>query len=136
MCCGVLQWLVWCVAMTGAGRQARPHPCLQRLLCSALSLPPHRPPQVPARSATLAEQEGTRKEIADLAQQSADLDALLEQRRQQFSGVLAALEQLQRSIDRDDPEESVVALPEGGAAGDAAAAVPSGQQQQAAMQVG
>lgn len=43
--------------------------------------------QVPARSATLAEQEGTHKEIADLQQQSADLDALFEQRKQQFAGV-------------------------------------------------
>jgi len=43
--------------------------------------------QVPSRAATLAEQEGTNREIADLQQQSADLDALLEQRKQQFAGV-------------------------------------------------
>lgn len=46
-------------------------------------------PQVPSRAATLAEQEGTNKEIADLQQQSADLDALFEQRKQQFAGVSA-----------------------------------------------
>lgn len=51
---------------------------------------PHPRPQVPARSATLAEQEGTRREIADLQQQSADLDALFEQRKQQFAGVSAS----------------------------------------------
>ena len=49
--------------------------------------PCFRLPQVPSRAATLAEQEGTNKEIADLQQQSADLDALFEQRKQQFAGV-------------------------------------------------
>ncbi|PRW20530.1 THO complex subunit 7B-like [Chlorella sorokiniana] len=96
--------------------------------------------QVPSRAATLAEQEGTNKEIADLQQQSAELDALFEQRKQQFAGVLAALESLQRSIDRDEPEESVVALPEGApAAAITAAAGAAGGQAAAArqpMQVG
>ncbi len=60
--------------------------------------------------------------------------------------VLAALESLQRSIDRDEPEESVVALPEGGpvqpgsgTAGGAPAATAAGGQPAAtrqAMQVG
>ena len=56
--------------------------------------------------------------------------------------VLAALESLQRSIDRDEPEESVVALPEGTAAqpgsGTTAAAAAGGQPAaaQQPMQVG
>ncbi|KAL4422592.1 hypothetical protein ABPG75_008789 [Micractinium tetrahymenae] len=96
--------------------------------------------QVPARSATLAEQEGARREIADLQQQSAALDVLFDTRKQQFAGILASLEQLQRYIDRDEPEESVVALPEGAAGGGGegvgVGAQPSQQQQQQAMQVG
>lgn len=98
--------------------------------------------QVPARSATLAEQEGARREIADLQQQSAALDALFEARKQQFAGVLASLEQLQRHIERDEPEESVVALPEetggGGGDGGGGGAAPGAAQpvQQQPMQVG
>lgn len=102
----------------------------------------HQIMQVPARSATLAEQENTQREIADLQQQSAALDVLFEQRKQQFAGVLAALEQLQRSIDKEEPEESAVAVaPErerqgGRGGGSSAAAGNAAAQQQQPMQVG
>lgn len=123
---------------------ALPAPTLS-LPCPCLPPPhliAHPPAQVPSRPATAAEREGTLREIADLQQQSAALDALFEQRKAQFAGVLATLEQLQRSIDRDEPEESAVALPEGGAAaaaaaaGGKAAAAGAAGQQAAAMQVG
>ena len=72
---------------------------------------------MPSRPTTLAEQEATRREIADLQQQSGALDALFRQRKAQFAGVLASLEALQRCIEREEPEESVVALPDGAANG-------------------
>lgn len=51
--------------------------------------------QVPARAATQAEQAAAQREIVDLQQQSAALDALFETRKAQFAGVLASLELLQ-----------------------------------------
>ncbi|EFN52491.1 hypothetical protein CHLNCDRAFT_54435 [Chlorella variabilis] len=95
--------------------------------------------EVPARSTTLAEQAATQREIADLQQQSAALDGLLQQRKQQFAGVLASLEALQRCIEREEPEESVVAIGEGGAPPPPPpppAAAAAAQQQQQPMQVG
>lgn len=91
--------------------------------------------QVPSRATTLAEQQATQREIADLQQQSAALDALLDQRKQQFGGVLDSLAALQRCIEREEPEEGAAALggEQGGAASAAAAAV---LQQQQPMQVG
>jgi hypothetical protein len=90
---------------------------------------------VPSRATTLAEQQATQREIADLQQQSAALDALLDQRKQQFGGVLDSLAALQRCIEREEPEEGAAELggKQGGAALAAAAAV---LQQQQPMQVG
>jgi hypothetical protein len=93
-------------------------------------------PQIPARSATLADQGATEREIADLQQQSAALDALFEQRKQQFAGVLAALEALQRCIDREEPEEGGGAAGDGGAVAGAAPHQQGGAAQQQPMQVG
>ncbi|KAL4854778.1 THO complex subunit 7B [Chlorella vulgaris] len=91
--------------------------------------------QVPSRATTLAEQQATQREIADLQQQSAARDALLDQRKQQFGGVLDSLAALQRCIEREEPEEGAAVLggEQGGAAPAAAAAV---LQQQQPMQVG
>jgi hypothetical protein len=96
---------------------------------------------VPARSATLAEQEATQREIADLQQQSAALDQLFERRRQQFAAVLASLEALQRSIDCDEPEEGALVGADGtppppppASAGAAAAAAGAGAAEAGNMQ--
>lgn len=120
---------------------AAPQPPMLPSAAKSVALPrPFPAAQVPARSATLAEQEGARREIADLQQQSASLDALFEARKQQFAAVLASLEQLQRHIDREGPEESVVPLPEGaggGGGGNGGAVGGSAQPvQQQPMQVG
>lgn len=147
VCFCVCETVVWWGRARGRWEQSRPH---RRCPVTQPATLHHRTLrhclQVPARSATLAEQEGTRREIADLASQSADLDMLFEQRKAQFAGVLAALEQLQRSIDKDEPEESVVVLPDqqggGGGCGAAAGGKPAAgaqvaqQQQRQAMQVG
>ena len=88
---------------------------------------------MPSRAATLAEQEAAQREIADLQQQSADLDALFARRQAQFAEVLGALEVLQQTIERETPGEEGGG---GGAAAGAAAASAAPQQAAASMQVG
>lgn len=68
----------------------------------------HRVTRVPARSATAAEMAAVEKEIADLAQQGAALDAVMAQRREQFKSIMEAISQVYANIENDGTEEGLL----------------------------
>ena len=69
---------------------------------------------VPARSATRTEMAAVEKEIADLQQQGAALDAAMARRRGQFAAILHVIEQVHAGLEQEGPEEG--ALPDEGGA--------------------
>lgn len=64
--------------------------------------------KVPARSATRLEMEAVEKEIADLSQQGAALDASMSLRKAQFASILHVIEQVYQGLEQEGPEEGVV----------------------------
>jgi delta 1-pyrroline-5-carboxylate dehydrogenase len=75
--------------------------------------------KVPARSVTRSEMASVEKEIADLQQQSRDLESLMERRRAQFGAIVSTIDQVYSTIQSDGQQEEAAAVTETPAGGDA-----------------
>ena len=80
--------------------------------------------RVPARSATRAEMAAVEKEIADLAQQGAALDAAMERRRVQFAAIVHVIDQVHAGLDGDKVEDEAGAGDGGNDGGGASQPMP------------